>query len=78
MPRICLNEAMDFLKIPTSLHTRLAGETHFSDGGILQVIGEEFLELRGKTRIPVVVTQWSNLPALWDSCRNTRPCASIG
>jgi hypothetical protein len=39
-----------------SVHTRLAAETHLADGEFLQVAvnREEFLKLRGRTRIPVV------------------------
>jgi hypothetical protein len=37
------------------VHTRLAAETHLADGEFLQVAAnrEEFVKLRGKTRIPV-------------------------
>ena len=44
---------MDFLKITISVHTRLAAETHLRDGEFLQVAEnrEEFLKLRGRTRI---------------------------
>ena len=47
---------MGFLKISTSLNNRLAAETHPADGELLQVAVnmEEFLKLRGRTRIPVV------------------------
>jgi hypothetical protein len=54
--KICFKETMGFLKISMSLHTRLVAETHLADGEFLQVAvnREEFLKLRGRTRIPVV------------------------
>jgi hypothetical protein len=50
---------MVFLKILTSLHTRLAAETHLADGELLQVAAnrKEFLKLRGRSRMPVVSTR---------------------
>lgn len=44
------------LKILTSLHKRLAAETHLADGEFLEVTvnREEFLKLRRRTRIPVI------------------------
>jgi hypothetical protein len=49
-------EVMGFLKISTSLRTRLAAETDLADGEFLEVAlnREEFLKLRGRTRIPVI------------------------
>jgi len=47
---------MGFLKISTSLRTRLAAERDLAEGEFLGVRlnREEFLKLRGRTRIPVI------------------------
>ena len=47
---------MGFPKISTPLHTRLTAETCPADGEFLQVTvkREEFLELRGRTRLPAI------------------------
>jgi hypothetical protein len=47
---------MGFLKISMSVHTRLAAEKHLADNHFLEAAAnsEEFLKLRGRTRIPVV------------------------
>jgi hypothetical protein len=52
----CFHEVMGFLKISTFLHTWLEAEKHLVDGEFLQVAvnREEFLKLRGRTRIPVI------------------------
>jgi len=47
---------MGFGHILTSLHSRLAAETHLADVEFLQasVNLEEFLKLKGRTRISVI------------------------
>jgi len=47
---------MGFGQILKTLHSRLAAETHLADGEFLKasVNLEEFLKLRGRTRIPVI------------------------
>jgi hypothetical protein len=47
---------MHFLKISTSLHTRLAVKTYLAGGELLQVTvnREEFLKLQVRTWIPVI------------------------
>jgi len=54
--KFVFNEVIGFLKILTSLHTRLATETCLVEGRFLHVATnrEEFLKLRGKPRIPVM------------------------
>ena len=49
-------EGIGLLKILTSFHKWLAAETHVADGEFLEVAvnREEFLKLRGRTRIPVI------------------------
>jgi hypothetical protein len=50
---------MGFLKMSTSLHTRLASKMHLADREFLQVTEnmEEFLKLRGRTLIPEI-SKW--------------------
>jgi hypothetical protein len=50
--RICFREVICFLKLSTSVYTRLAAETHLADG--VTVDREECLKLRGRIRIPVI------------------------
>ena len=47
----------------TSLHKQLATETHAADGEMLQVAvqREEFLELRGRTRMPFLSKKLGNI-----------------
>jgi hypothetical protein len=47
---------MGFVKISTTVHTRLAADTHLADREFLRaaVNREEFLKLRGRTRISVI------------------------
>jgi hypothetical protein len=47
---------MGFLKISTSFLTRLAAETYIADRELLYIAVnmEEFLKLRGRTRLPVI------------------------
>jgi len=47
---------MCFLELLMFLHIWLAAETHLADGELLQVAvnREEFLKLRGRSRMPVV------------------------
>ena len=51
-----VNKLIGFLKISTSLHKWLAVKTHLADGDCLKVSvnREGFLELLGRTRIPVI------------------------
>ena len=52
----CFKEVMGFLKISISVHMWLVAETTLADEEVLQTAGnrEEFLKLRGRTRIPVI------------------------
>jgi len=51
--RICFNEAVVFLNMSISLHTRVAAGTHLTDGKFLKLTGnrEKFMKLRGITGI---------------------------
>jgi hypothetical protein len=48
---------MEFLRVSTSLHTRLTAETNLADGELLQVKEnkKEFLKLRDRKGIPVII-----------------------
>ena len=53
---MCANEVRDFLKISTSLHTRLAAETHLAEKESLQVTvkNKDFLTYGGQNEILVI------------------------